>query len=341
LTNSKKILSIFIFFSALSADSLVIIAVGDIMMGSTYPEVYLPPNEGKDLLKGVDPVLKSADLAIGNLEGPLLIGGTCTKKIEKGRCYAFRTPPKFARFLSDASFDFLNFANNHTHDFGQEGIASTIRAVIDVGIKIGGQDYSIGRFEIRNRKLAIVSFAIAPNTYSLFEIEKAQSIVANESQQNDIVIVSFHGGGEGVRYLHAKDTFEYFLDWPRGNVVKFSHAVIDSGADFVWGHGPHVPRAIEIYKDRIIAYSLGNFCTWGFNLDDERGYAPILKVILDTSGIFQYGEIISAIQKTFQYPALDPQHNAAKLMKKLSWEDFPNSSPIFTENYKILPRMQE
>lgn len=307
------------------------------MMGSTYPDNRLPPNNGKDLFKGVDSVLKSADLTIGNLEGPLLNGGVCTKKIEQGRCYAFRTPPNYAQYLADAGFDFMNFANNHANDFGSEGIASTQKALSSVGIKKGGPGSNLGEFEINSKQIVVIPFSISSGVGSIFEIEKAQKIVAEQSRTNDLVIVSFHGGGEGVKYLHTKDTFEYYLGWPRGNVVKFARAVIDSGADFVWGHGPHVPRAIEIYKDRIIAYSLGNFFTWGFNLDDERGYAPILKVCFDSTGVFKGGEIISATQKTLQYPVLDAEHNAAKLIKKLSLEDFPNSSPTITEDGRILP----
>jgi hypothetical protein len=131
------------------------------------------------------------------------------------------------------------------------------------------------------------------------------------------------------------------MGWPRGNVVKFSRAVVDSGADFVWGHGPHIPRAMEIYNDRLIAYSLGNFCTWGFNLGDERGYAPILKVVLDSTGVFQHGKIISGIQRTYKYLALDSLHRAAKLVKELSVQDFPDSAPIISDQGMIYPRIKE
>ncbi len=222
-----------------------------------------------------------ADLTLGNLEGTLLTGGVCTKKIQKGRCYAFRTPPDWAENLLNAGFDFMNLANNHMNDFGAGGIKATKKALSDVGLTYGGAYSEVGQFEINGNKVAIVSFSTSPNTNSIFELPKAQRIVAEQAKLNDIIIVSFHAGGEGLKFLHTQDTFEYFMGWPRGNVVKFSRAVVDSGADFVWGHGPHVPRAMEIYNDRLIAYSLGNFFTWGFNLGDERGYTPILKVVLD------------------------------------------------------------
>lgn len=307
------------------------------MMGSDYPSNNLPPNEGKNLFKAIASVLKNADLTLGNLEGTLLTGGVCAKKVQKGRCYAFRTPPGWAMNLLDVGFDYMNLANNHMNDFSAGGIKATQDALSDAGLVYGGAHRKVGQFEINDNKIAIVSFSTSPNTNSVFEIPKAQRIVAEQAKLNDIVIVSFHAGGEGVKFLHTRDTFEYYMGWPRGNVVKFARAVVDSGADLVWGHGPHVPRAMEIYRDRLIAYSLGNFCTWGFNLGDERGYAPILKVVLDSSGVFQGGEIISALQRTYKNLTLDSLHRAAKLIKKLSVEDFPESTPLISDQGIIFP----
>jgi hypothetical protein len=319
----------------LSGGTLTVIVVGDIMMGSTYPSDNTPPNQGQNLFQKVAPVLRDADLTLGNLEGTLLTGGTSTKKIQKGRCYAFRMPPDFAALLVDAGFDYMNLANNHMNDFGSGGINSTMQVLSDNGLVYGGAHGTIGEFLINGVKLAIVSFATSPNAHTIFEIEKAQRIVAEHARTHDIVVVSFHGGGEGTRFLHTKNEFEYYMGWPRGNVVKFARAVVDSGADLVWGHGPHVPRALEIYEDRLIAYSLGNFCTWGFNLGDERGLAPILKVELDSTGVFTGGEIISAIQRTYKYLYVDTLHTAAILMRRLSDEDFEDSAPLISPNGRI------
>lgn len=304
------------------------------MMGTTYPENNLPPNQGRYLFTNIDSIIKGADLALGNLESTLLTGGICTKKVKKGRTYAFRTPPDFAQNLVDAGFDFMNLANNHMNDFGTDGIESTIKALTDVGIKYGGPAGKLGTLKIGEVKISIISFSTSPGTNTLFEIEKAQHIVAEQARKNDIVIVSFHGGGEGLNYLHTRDTTEYFMGASRGNVVKFSRAVIDSGADLVWGHGPHVPRALELYRERIIAYSLGNFATWGFNIAGERGYAPILNIVFDFTGVFKHGKIISAIQKPFL--EIDIQSNAVRLIKKLSSEDFPDSAPLITDEGMIL-----
>ncbi len=307
------------------------------MMGTTYPEINLPLDRGRRLFTNVDSLLSEADITLGNLEGVLLNDGICTKKVKKGRCYAFRTPPDFAHNLVLAGFDFMNCANNHMNDFGNGGIMSTIEALGEAGIQCGGPGGRVGQFEINGKKIAIICFATSPNTRSLLDIEEAQQHVAALARTSDIVVVSFHGGGEGPGYLHTRDTVEYFLGTPRGNVVAFARAVVDSGADFVWGHGPHVPRAIELYKDRLIAYSLGNFLTCGFNLKAERGLAPILKVVLDSTGIFKRGQIISAWQKSYGSLELDSLHSAARLIQKLSIEDFPNSVLHITADGIVLP----
>jgi hypothetical protein len=312
------------------SDSLTVIAVGDIMMGTTYPDYDLPPNNGEDAFTQVRSVLERADLTVGNLEGTLLTGGISTKKVQMGRSYAFRTPPLFARNLAQSGFDFLNLANNHMNDFSHDGITSTIEALEEVGIEYGGPYGQMGHLEISNTSIAIICFSTSPNTFSLLDIRAAQKLVAREARTHDLVIVSFHGGGEGLSYLHTRDLLEYYLGAPRGNVVAFAHAVIDSGADFVWGHGPHVPRALELYRRRLIAYSLGNFYTWGFNVGDERGYAPMLKVTLDSFGAFVHGQILSAIQRSRQPLEIDSLHRAATLMRALTIDDFPETSLSIT-----------
>ena len=339
-TTPIRFLLYLLLLSNLFSGSLTVIAVGDIMMGTTYPEINLPAERGRRLFQNVDSILAEADLTLGNLEGVLISGGVCTKHVEKGRCYAFRTPPDFSHNLADAGFDFMNLANNHMNDFGSDGIVSTIKVLDELDIQSGGPHKRIGQFEINGQKIVIICFATSPNTHSIFEIEDAQELVAALSRLNDIVIVSFHGGAEGPDYLHTRDTLEYFLGTARGNVVAFARAVVDSGADFVWGHGPHVPRALEMYKDKLIAYSLGNFLTCGFNLGDERGFAPILRIVLDSTGTFRHGRIISAWQKSYGSLRLDSLHNAAQLIKRLSVEDFPNSAPYITIEGIILPKRE-
>ena len=112
--------------------------------------------------------------------------------------------------------------------------------------------------------------------------------------------------------------------------------MIHAGADVILGHGPHVPRAIEVYKKRFIAYSLGNFCTYGrFNLRGNNGLAPIIRINVDSNGAFINGKLIAAKQIGSGTPIADPNHKVIKLIKKLSEEDLPESEISVDESGNI------
>jgi hypothetical protein len=122
----------------------------------------------------------------------------------------------------------------------------------------------------------------------------------------------------------------------RGDVRKFSHSVIDAGADVVFGHGPHVTRAVEVYNDRFIAYSLGNFCTYGrFNLNGPNGIAPIIKVNVDSSGKFISGRIIPVCQTSVSGVRIDPEKRVIGIIKDLTAFDFPDSVITISDTGEI------
>ena len=152
-----------------------------------------------------------------------------------------------------------------------------------------------------------------------------------------MIIVSFHGGGEGAKYSHVPDTTEIYLEEKRGNVKEFAHTCIDAGADIVYGHGPHVPRAIELYKGHLIAYSLGNFCTpYRVYLLGKSGHAPILEVNIDKkSGKFINGKIHSFIQQRGAGPRIDKSNIVAKNIKRLTLSDFPETSLVISDDGNI------
>ena len=108
--------------AAISIDTVSIIGVGDIMMGTNYPEDKLPPNDGIHLLRNVESVLQDADVTFGNLEGTLLNYGGIPKKCKDPKvCYAFRTPVRYVKNLVNAGFDMMSLANNHAGDMGDRG----------------------------------------------------------------------------------------------------------------------------------------------------------------------------------------------------------------------------
>jgi poly-gamma-glutamate capsule biosynthesis protein CapA/YwtB (metallophosphatase superfamily) len=322
-----------------SADEVITIAaVGDIMMGSDFPEANLPPKDGKSLFKEVKGILSKADISFGNLEGTLCDGGLTSKDTENSNVFVFRTPTKFAANLKDAGLKVVSLANNHAMDFGYYGKLSTKKALDQAGIKHSGPDEDLAEFTIRGVKICLIALSYGPPPRSIIYPQKALAEIEALAPKYDLLIVSIHGGREGRSAQHVKDAPEYFLGESRGNLVKFAHDAIDRGAHLVLAHGPHVPRAVEIYKERLIAYSLGNFCTYkGMNLDEECGYAPLLWVEVNKTGKFLRGKVYSFLQVRPGGPKADEQDLAFKLMKTLSLEDFPETCPLFVGTGTILP----
>lgn len=295
-------------------------------MGTTYPSVQLPSQEGRQLFVDAAPILSRADVAAGNLEGTLCDGGDTHKKISK-ICYAFRTPTSFAPRLSEAGFDFLSMANNHAHDFGEVGIRSTMQCLDRLGIKYSGiknfPDHAI--VERNGVKYGFCAFGHNDYTYRHQDIDQVRQIITTLANACDIVIVSFHGGAEGASKARLPYGKEVFCGEDRGTLRQFAHFCIDAGADVVYGHGPHVARAMEVYKEHFIAYSLGNFCTpYGISLSGISGYAPLLELQIDSAGRFQGGKIHSFVQHRGQGPRIDSNYAAAREISRLTKLDFPH-----------------
>ena len=114
--------------------------------------------------------------------------------------------------------------------------------------------------------------------------------------------------------------------------------MVDAGADLVFGHGPHVVRAIERYNDRLIAYSLGNFATYyGIGVDGVKGVAPILVVTIDETGKFVAGQIHSTVQIRPDGPTIDENQKALNLIRGLSTQDFGKPGITFQPDGTIVP----
>ncbi len=337
MKNIVILLFILINFSVQSQvkDTINFMAVGDIMMGTTFPNASYMPKEGTNPFEKVNNVFAKADVLFGNLEGTLTDTGKNAKHCkDPSKCYSFKMPTKLAKYLQIAGFDVMSIANNHIGDFGKIGITNTKKTLDENGIAYAGVYGNPSTiFEKDGIKYGFTAFAPNRDCIKIHNIAKAKEIVANLAKQCDVVIVSFHGGAEGSKHTHVTRKTEMFYGENRGNVYKFAHAVIDAGADVVVGHGPHVARAMEVYKNRFIIYSLGNFCTYKrFNLRGIKGLAPILSLKLNNQGQFLAGKIISAKQRDGVYPYLDADNNAFKEIKKLTLVDFPENNFIFLDD---------
>jgi poly-gamma-glutamate capsule biosynthesis protein CapA/YwtB (metallophosphatase superfamily) len=320
-------------------DTISFIGVGDIMLGTNFPSVKNLPPVGINLLEPVSSILKSADITFGNLEGCILDSGGIVKKCsDSSICYAFRQPEYLISNLKNAGFDLLSIANNHIYDFGDDGVNNTVNVLSKNKFCFAGiESRPYDTRKINNLKIGFTAFAPNPGALSIIDYESAKRIINFLDSTCDIVVVSFHGGAEGSKHSHITRNYEEFYEENRGNVYEFAHNVIDYGADIVFGHGPHVTRAIEIYKNRFIAYSLGNFCTYDrFNLSGICGIAPIVKIKTLKTGEFVSGEIISIAQKGRGGPVIDKNNAALKEIIKLTNEDFPENNLLFDSNkFKI------
>lgn len=306
------------------ADKIRVAAVGDIMLGSTSQPNRLPPDDGARMLVDAAPILSAADIAFGNLEGPMLEGGTSSKcRPDSKLCYAFRVPTRYGKHLKDAGFDLMSLANNHASDFGLEGRTSTRRVLDQLGIAHAGADFNdIPYLYIKGKKIGVVAFATNAVSYNLTDIPTAKRIVAQVARQSDIVLVSFHGGAEGAAAQNVPRGPETFLGEPRGNLREFTHAVVDAGADLVLGSGPHVVRAMEVYKNRLIAYSLGNFAFYSFPFKGPTALSLILEVNLAPDGAFAGGTIHPLKQEGQSGPRLDKDGEVIRVVRQLSATDF-------------------
>lgn len=312
---------------------------GDIMLGNDHPQPSLPPNQGRGLLAAATPSLTWADVAIGNLEGTLAHGGTSSKQ-GCAKCYAFRTPPAFASRLAEAGFDLMSLANNHARDFGDDGLRQTVQALAHVGVAgTGWAGSGPASIERHGQRLCLLAFAPNRGMNDIRDVGGAARQVQSARQYCHLVVVSFHGGAEGSDKVRTPLGEETYLGENRGNVRRFSRAMIDAGAHVVFGHGPHVPRGMELYKGHLIAYSLGNFMTYGgMNVSGVLGYAPLLLVNLDAHGRLINGRIDSYIQSPRQPLASDPQMRAARAIIQLTEADFGGGGLGFDTHGGFAPR---
>lgn len=309
-------------------DTLCIVGCGDIMLGTDYPSsVYLPPGaDCSPILRPVHHILQSGDLLFGNLEGGFCSeGGTPKGCRDTTRCYVFRMPDHFAACLFDAGFDVMSVANNHVNDFGWKGRESTSLMLDSMGIAYAGfvtHPWTI--FEKGGVTYGFAAFAPNKGCMDMKDYRGAAEITSMLDSLADVVIISFHGGGEGKDHQHVVKGDEEYLGYNRGSVYRFAHGVIDAGADVVFGHGPHVTRALELYKDRLICYSLGNFATYRrFNLRGPNGIAPIVKVQVNREGRFLCGEVVPVYQPGEGGPRPDPRNRAIHKIIELTRADFP------------------
>lgn len=321
--------------------SLRLRAVGDIMLGTDFPAEpdYLPPEDGSTVLTALSDTLIDADITFGNLEGPLCDSGT-TKKCSPGQnCYAFRTPTRYGAYVKAAGFDLVSTANNHSGDFGEPCRRETEATLDSLGIAWSGPPGSVATVEHDGARIALVAFHTNAACNDVNDHETGAAMVRAAAATHDWVLVSFHGGAEGSKALHVPDAMELFYGERRGHLRAFARAMIGAGADIVLGHGPHVPRAMELVDGHLVAYSLGNFATYGrFNLSGHLATSMVLEATLDHEGRLASGKLFPVKLIDKGMPVLDETGTAVDLVRSLTESDFPSTGPLIAKDGSIGPR---
>lgn len=254
---------------------ITISLVGDCTLGTDEAFAYDTSLNAYQLYRGSDYFLQNVktifaedDLTIINMEGPL------TESTERnGEKFAFKGAPGFVDILSGSSVEAANLANNHSHDYGEQGFEDTKRILSDAGITAFGYDET-ALITIKGIKIGLVGI------YELHDhLERAWQLkdnIAKVKQEGaDLIITIFHWGNE-------RETV------PDSNQLELGHIAIDYGADLVAGHHPHVLQGIEEYRGKYIVYSLGNFCFGGNSAPDDMD-----TMIFQQTFTIQSGEVLT------------------------------------------------
>lgn len=230
--------------------SLTVSVVGDCTLGtdeafdySTSLNAYFDNYGSSYFLQNVKPIFSADDLTIANLEGTLT-----ESDAREDKTFAFKAPASFAKILTDGNVEAVTTANNHSHDYGEQGFTDTLNALEAEGITHFGYDET-AVMNIKGIKVGLVGI------YELKDhLERTQQVKDNiakvKAEGAQLVIVIFHWGNEKEEV-------------PDSNQMTLGRLAIDEGADLVCGHHPHVLQGIETYKGKNIVYSLGNFCFGG------------------------------------------------------------------------------
>lgn len=309
---------------------LTVAAAGDTMMGSDLRKgsAGLAPGNGEVLFADVADIFAAADVAFLNLEGTLSDDLPQTKcGPTSSSCYSFRTPKRYTAALTSASIDVVSNANNHAMDLGEPGMDDTLAALDAAGIAHTSRYGDVAMLEREGLKIAVVGAHSGSCCLNVNRIEEVQGAIVQADAEADLVIFTFHGGAEGSGARHVPGRTEIAWGERRGDVEALSRAAVDAGADLVIGHGPHVLRAMEVYRGRLIAYSLGNFV--GFRQFGTRGGHGGTSLILETelagNGVLLAARLHPVMLDGEGKPMRDPEGAAYSSIQELSDADFPDS----------------
>jgi len=295
--------------------------VGDTVLGSRHG---VPPDGGRDLLAGVRSRLKRPDVMVGNLEGVIGTRGVAKCPPQTPNCFAFQAPPEAARTLAWAGFDVLNLANNHANDYGPLGLQDSRRHLRDAGLAHTGAPGQVTLVRRDGITVAVLGFAAYPWAARLDDVPAAVKLVRQAGEQADVVVVTMHAGAEGTDQVRTPTGREIAYGEDRGDTRGFARAVVDAGADVVFGSGPHVIRGVELRRGAPIVYSTGNFAGYHtFPTTGVLALAAMVQVTVDARGRVRDGRWTPIRIVPPGRPTVDSElEESTRLAAELSRTDF-------------------
>ncbi|MGB2867672.1 MAG: CapA family protein [Bacteroidota bacterium] len=288
------------------SDSLrhcTLMAFGDINLGRSVGQ-WLLNGELEYPFGKMGPLLRSADIVFANLESPLSDQRGETESPSSN--VVFCGPPVAASVLHKGGVSVVSTANNHAFDYGLKGLNETIRFLRNEQIAFAGTSeektdsmFAPAIVERNGIRVGFLGYTQLVNIQgewaghiSLYDGERAEREVRSLKEKADFVVASFHGGTE-------------YADSPDEQSVLQMRALVDAGADVVLGHHPHVPQGIELYKDKLIVHSLGNFVFYQPQFS-WTGKSYGLELFLKKDGS---GTTISSMRLIPFRPSLQPSQN--------------------------------
>ena len=234
------------------------LAVGDIMLSRKTAAAIDAADDPLLPFRGLASTLESVDFCFGNLEAMF----SSTDRYFTGPAHVFNIPKKNIAGLVKYRFQVLNLANNHALDQGLDGVKVTLKHLHQNGIKTVGLGLNTAAawrpavHRVRDLRFGFVGAAYSsvndngqrmlPYVARMHQVGRLRGAIQDLKKRSDFVVVTVHAG---VEYQHRA------LEGQR----RFARLAIDEGADMVIGHHPHVVQDVEVYRQKYIFYSLGNF----------------------------------------------------------------------------------
>lgn len=219
-----------------------LVTTGDVMFGRNVNYQAVSEKNFTRLFEKTAAVLKSADISFINLESPLVKNCPVTRS-----GMTFCGDIRHLEGLTFAGIDVVNLANNHSGNYGALGINNTVNLLKNTGILATGNQQTVFK-ETKGLRFAFLGYNDfgSPAGISQAINEKIWQEIETAKKESDAVIVAFHWGEE-------------YTPQPSQRQQELAHLAIDSGADLIIGNHPHWIQPVEIYKDKLIVYSHGNF----------------------------------------------------------------------------------